>query len=87
MKNPGLWLQIRMETPESLPEVILDGQRITYIQALELIVNAAQTEPSFDAIKFRLRHHETAEERGTEHGGSTEIYKESGINAPRYKYK
>lgn len=87
MKNPGLWLQIRMETPESLPEVILNGERITYIQALELIVDAKQEEVSFDAVKFKLRHHETAEERGTDNGGTSLIYMESSLSDPRYKWK
>lgn len=85
MKNPGLWLQIRMETPESLPEVILDGERITLIQCLELIVEGGKPEVKFDEIKFRLRHYETAQERGTQSGGVTEIYMDSMINAPRYK--
>lgn len=86
MKSKGPWLQIRLETPDSLPEVILDGEFITYLQKLELSVDAAQMEPTFDALKFRLRHHESAKERDSEIGGSTEIYKESAIGKTRYKH-
>lgn len=87
MKNPGLWLQIRMETSESIPEVILEGERITLIQALELVVNSEGSEGRLDDVRLRLRHYEPAEERGTQFGGASEIYKESKIGAPRYSLK
>ena len=87
MKSKGPWLQIRMETVDSLPEVIVDGEFITYLQKLELSVDAAQTEASFDAVKFRVRHYETAKERGSETGGVSEIYKEGSVGTSRYKHK
>lgn len=86
MKSKGPWLQIRMETPSSLPEVILDGEFITFLQKLELSVDAAQSEVSFDAVKFRLKHHETSEETETGYAGASEIYKESMLGNKRYKH-